>query len=63
MFDTVDLNSDGEISESEWMEFWMAVKANGVDETEINEELDNLLGHGSWTNFNIRSMRRPSRND
>ena len=62
LFDTVDINNDGEISEEEWIEFWMAV-ADHRSEEEINEELDNLLEKGSWTNFDVPQLRHPSRND
>jgi Ca2+-binding EF-hand superfamily protein len=57
LFDTVDVNNDGEISESEWVAFWEAVKGSGRTEEEINEELDNLLDKGSWTNFEIPQLR------
>jgi Ca2+-binding EF-hand superfamily protein len=58
LFETVDINNDGEISEEEWIAFWEAVKGSGRTEEEINEELDNLLSKGSWTNFNIPKLRR-----
>ena len=63
LFDTVDINNDGEINEQEWLEFWNTVKAHGRTEEEINEELENLLEKGSWTNFDVPQLRPKSRND
>jgi hypothetical protein len=41
-FNTVDFNNDGEISEEEFIEFWMIVKGSGHTEEEIREEVNIL---------------------
>jgi hypothetical protein len=51
MFEAVDINGDGEITEGEWIEFWADVSRAGHDDEEIMEELDSLHSHGSWVKF------------
>ena len=42
LFDQVDFDGDGNISEDEFSRFWRIVKAAGHDEEEILEELRNI---------------------
>ena len=39
LFESVDVNNDGSIQLSEWVEFWRAVKASGHAEEEIDFEV------------------------
>jgi phosphotransacetylase len=39
LFNTVDFDKSGEITEDEWLAFWEIVKKSGHTEIEINEEV------------------------
>jgi hypothetical protein len=39
LFQAVDFDKSGEITEDEWLAFWEIVKKSGHDEQEINEEV------------------------
>ena len=39
LFDAVDFDKSGDITEEEWMAFWEIVKENGYSEEEINMEV------------------------
>ena len=52
LFNTVDVNHDGEISLEEFVDFWKVVKTAGHTEEEINEELENIKNGESWCGFN-----------
>ena len=52
LFNTVDVNHDGQISLDEFISFWKVVKAAGHTEEEINDELDNIKNGESWCGFN-----------
>jgi Ca2+-binding EF-hand superfamily protein len=62
MFEAVDVNNDGSISEDEWVEFWETVKSHGHSDEEIMEEIQNLQDHGSWVQFVDVPYRRQTSN-
>lgn len=39
LFDAVDFDKSGDITEDEWMAFWEIVKRNGYSEEEISLEV------------------------
>ena len=39
LFDAVDFDKSGDITEDEWMAFWEIVKRNGYSDEEINLEV------------------------
>ncbi|CAD8108587.1 unnamed protein product [Paramecium sonneborni] len=51
LFDAVDFDKSGDITEDEWMAFWEIVKKNGYSEEEINLELDELMEGKAWVQF------------
>ncbi|CAD8076137.1 unnamed protein product [Paramecium primaurelia] len=51
LFDAVDFDKSGDITEDEWMAFWEIVKQNGYSEEEINMELDELMEGKAWVQF------------
>ncbi|CAD8126001.1 unnamed protein product [Paramecium sonneborni] len=51
LFDAVDFDKSGDITEDEWMAFWEIVKQNGYSEEEINLELDELMEGKAWVQF------------
>ena len=40
LFKSVDVDENGTIEESEWLEFWNEVKKSGHNEEEIEEEVN-----------------------
>ena len=40
MYKAVDIDKNGEISEDEWLAFWVMVKRCGHSEQEIEDEVD-----------------------
>jgi hypothetical protein len=42
LFNAVDFDKSGEITEDEWLAFWEIVKKSGHTEEEINEEVGYL---------------------
>ncbi|CAD8213713.1 unnamed protein product [Paramecium octaurelia] len=51
LFEAVDFDKSGDITEEEWMAFWEIVKENGYSEEEINMELDELMDGKAWVQF------------
>ena len=51
LFDQVDFDGDGNISEEEFMRFWRIVKAAGHGEEEILEELTAIQNGETWAGF------------
>ncbi|CAD8097788.1 unnamed protein product [Paramecium primaurelia] len=51
LFEAVDFDKSGDITEEEWMAFWEIVKENGYSEEEINLELDELMDGKAWVQF------------
>ena len=51
LFEAVDADHNGEISFTEWLEFWQLVKHQGHTDEEIEEELMNIRKKGSWCQF------------
>ena len=50
-FDQVDVDGDGNVTEDEFVKFWMRAKAYGVPEEEIDLELDNIENGETWAGF------------
>ena len=50
-FSQVDADGNGQISEEEFLRFWMIAKAYGVSEEEIFEELTNIDNGETWAGF------------
>lgn len=59
LFNAVDYDKSGEITEDEWLAFWEIVKKSGHTENEIEEEvkkisvtqMDGLLEGKAWVGF------------
>ena len=61
-FDQVDFDGNGEISEDEFVRFWMIVKAAGHTEEEISAELDNIQNGELWVGFeNVNLNKKNSK--
>jgi Ca2+-binding EF-hand superfamily protein len=54
MFNEVDDDRNGQVTQSEWLDFWRNVVAQPeYTEEEVEEEVDNMLLHnGSWVDWN-----------
>lgn len=51
MFDSVDIDKNGEIDMKEWISYWTQVKASGISDSEIIEELSNIKKKKPWVGF------------
>eukprot|EP00359_Climacostomum_virens_P000505 CAMPEP_0204898392 /NCGR_PEP_ID=MMETSP1397-20131031/1265_1 /ASSEMBLY_ACC=CAM_ASM_000891 /TAXON_ID=49980 /ORGANISM="Climacostomum Climacostomum virens, Strain Stock W-24" /LENGTH=118 /DNA_ID=CAMNT_0052066237 /DNA_START=89 /DNA_END=441 /DNA_ORIENTATION=+ len=51
MFDAVDVDKNGEIDLKEWLAYWTQVKASGVPDEDIIEELTNIKKKKPWVGF------------
>lgn len=51
MFNEVDVNRHGVINAKDFMKFWVQVKTSGYKESDISEELDNLLDGNPWVDW------------
>ena len=58
LFDQVDFDGDGNITEDEFVRFWRIVKGAGHDETEIMEELDNIKNGETWAGFSDLNLKK-----
>ena len=58
LFDQVDFDGDGNISDKEFMRFWRIVKAAGHSEEEIMEELDNIKKGETWAGFADLNLKK-----
>jgi hypothetical protein len=50
LFDAVDFDKSGGITEDEWLAFWEIVRKSGYTEEEINEEVLYFLKNNRWMN-------------
>lgn len=51
MFDEVDTNRDGDVTEKEWFSFWTQVKGSGYSDQQIVEEVVNMMNGEFWVNW------------
>ena len=58
LFDQVDFDGDGNISDVEFMRFWKIVKGAGHSEEEIMEELDNIKNGETWAGFSDLNLKK-----
>ena len=62
-FAQVDFDGDGQISEEEFVRFWMIVKGHGHSDEEIREELENLQKGELWVGFDDVNLKKPVGNN
>mmetsp|Transcript_103272 Transcript_103272/g.194340 ORF Transcript_103272/g.194340 Transcript_103272/m.194340 type:complete len:135 (-) Transcript_103272:74-478(-) len=51
MFNEVDVDHNGNISEKEWLAFWVQVFENGYTEQQILEEVEEMMQGGTWVDW------------
>lgn len=51
MFNEVDTDKSGAIDATEFMDFWIQVKASGYSEDQILEEIDQIMDGGTWVDW------------
>jgi Ca2+-binding EF-hand superfamily protein len=51
MFESVDVDRNGEIDLDEWLSYWTQVRASGVSDEDIIKELRNIKKRKPWVGF------------
>jgi len=51
MFNEVDDDASGTVSQEKWMMFWRNVISSGYPEEDVLEEVDMIMGGGTWVDF------------
>jgi len=52
MFNEVDVDLSGVITSEEFVNFWIQVKAAGYEESDMLDEIDELIAGGTWVDWN-----------
>jgi len=56
MFQAVDEDHDDTITQDEFLAFWTSVKRNGYSESDLREELDELMAGNAWISFDVEGL-------
>ena len=51
MFNEVDDDASGTVSEEKFLMFWRNVISSGYPEEDVLEEVDMIMGGGTWVDF------------